>query len=295
MRKITFMLVMLICCMLTSESYSQEKNDTLYRVSTVDGNEYVGKIVARDAESITFNTKQLGNITIKTADIRKMSAVGDVKIENGKYYFDNPQTSKYFFAQNGYGVKKGEGYYSNVWIFLNEATFGITNNFSISTGVIPLFLFGAETPVWINPKLSIPLAKDKINLGVGAYVGTVIGAEESAFAFLYGSSTFGSRDQNLTFGLGWGAASGEFSKIPLITLAGTTRLSQRWYLITENHFLDYPESDGEPNSNLLIISAGARYAARKVGLDFGLFMPIQEGAGFFAAPWLGINVPFGKK
>jgi hypothetical protein len=290
MRKFIMVLAVLCCSILARQGYAQEKNDTTYRVATADGNEYVGKIVGRDADGITLNTSQLGNITIKNADIRKMTYVGNVRMENGKYYFDNPQASKYFFAQNGYGVKKGEGYYSNVWIFFNEFTYGVSDHFSISAGIIPMFLFGVATPVWINPKLSIPVVKDKFNLGIGAYAGTVIGEDNTGFAFLYGNSTFGSRDKNVTLGLGWGYAGGEMSKTPLVTLAGMLRISQRWYLLTENQFLSLPDADG-----LTILSAGARYAARRVGIDFGLFVPIEEGISFFAAPWLGINVPFGRK
>jgi hypothetical protein len=290
MKKIVTLIV-LACCVFSLQVFSQEKKDSVYRISTVDGNEYVGKIVSRSSDGIILNTSQLGNITIRNADIKKMSAAGEVRMEKGEYYFDNPQSSRYFLSQNGYGVKKGEGYYSNAWIFFNEVTYGFTNNFSLSAGLVPLFLFsGAETPVWINPKLSIPVARDKVNLGVGAYLGTVIGAEESSFAFLYGNATFGSRDKNVTIGLGWGAAGGEMSSTPLITLAGMLRVSPRWYLLTENQLLSFGADDG-----IAIMSGGARYAARKISIDFGLFLPLQSDVGFFAAPWLGIQVPFGKR
>ncbi len=291
MRKFIALLLILGCTMLTVQGFSQDKKDSVYRVETVDGNEYVGKLLSRDARGITLSTAQLGTITINSSDIKTMALVGDVKIENGRYYFDNPQSSKYFFTQNGYGVKKGEGYYSNTWIFLNEVTYGVTDFFSISAGTIPLFLFGVETPVWINPKLSIPVVKDKVNIGLGAYVGTIVGLEGSNFAFLYGNTTFGSRDKNLTIGLGWAAGSGEISSTPLISVSGMIRTGQKWYIISENYYI----SNSNDNGGLAVLSVGARYAARKVGLDFGLFAPIGEGAGFFAAPWLGVNLPFGRK
>jgi hypothetical protein len=289
MKKLLAVLVFL-CMLLSLKGFSQEKKDTLYRVVTNDGNEYVGKIVSRDADAIVLSTTQLGNITIRTVDIKSIRSLTDVRMEKGKIYFDYPQASKYFISQSAYGVKKGEGYYSNAWIFFNEVTYGVTNNFSITAGIVPLFLFsGAETPVWINPKLSIPLSRDKVNIAVGAYVGTVLGLEESNFAFLYGNSTFGNRDKNITLGLGWGVAGGEVASTPLITVAGMLRISQRWYLLTENQFLNLEDGDG-----ISFISGGARYAARKLGIDFGLFLPLTEDAELFALPWLGINVPFGK-
>jgi len=58
------------------------------------------------------------------------------------------------------GLHKGEGYYQNIWVFWNQASFGVTENFSLGFGIIPLFLFGGEagqySPIWVVPKLSYP-------------------------------------------------------------------------------------------------------------------------------------------
>ncbi len=64
---------------------------------------------------------------------------------------------------------------------------GVTNYFSIGAGIVPVFLFGGgATPVWITPKFSIPVVKDKFNVGAGALVGTVLGASGTGFGLLYG-------------------------------------------------------------------------------------------------------------
>ena len=271
-------------------AFSQDKNDSTYRVETVDGNEYIGKIISRDAEGISLQTATIGTINIKNANIKRITVISDVKIYEGRYWLDNPQSSKYFLAPNGYGLKKGEGYYQNVWIFFNQFTYGITNYFSVGVGIVPLFLFsGTSTPVWINPKLSIPVVKNKFNLGVGVLAGTVIGEDGGSFGVLYGTGTLGSRDRNISVGLGWGFAGDELSQTPTITLAGMYRTGPRWYLLTENYLI------GLEDEPLAIISFGARYVTRKLGVDFGLFIPIQSDVSFVAGPWLGINVPFGRK
>jgi hypothetical protein len=291
-KRLISLLALVLCMLLSVTVFSQQKNDSTYRVETVDGNEYIGKIISRDSSGITLSTVQLGTITIKAADIKKVTAISSIKIENGKNWLDNPQASRYFVAPSGYGLKKGEGYYQNVWIFFNQVNYGVTNYFSIGAGVVPLFLFsGAETPVWINPKFSIPVVKDKFNVGVGILGGTVIGLENSNFGVLYGTGTIGSRDRNISIGAGWAYSDGGLSKTPTLTLAGMYRTGARWYLLTENYYLGL--SEDQP---LVILSAGARYASRKIGIDFGLFIPFQEGMdGFVAGPWLGINVPFGKR
>ena len=290
MKKLIALLTLASCMLLSLQSMSQEKKDTTYRVETVDGNEYIGKIVSRDSSGITLSTTQLGTITIRAADIKRVSVIDSIKIENGRAWLDNPQSSKYFVAPSGYGLKKGEGYYQNVWIFFNQFSYGLTNYFSIGAGIVPLFLFaGAETPVWINPKFSIPVVKDKFNVGVGILAGTVIGLEESGFGILYGTGTIGSRDRNMSIGLGWGYSDGGMSKSPTFTLAGMYRTGPRWYLLTENYYI------GISDDPLAVISFGGRYVTRKLGIDFGLFVPLQQGEGFIAGPWLGINVPFGRK
>jgi hypothetical protein len=285
-----FFLLAVISCFLTVFGYAQSERDSIYRVITNDKNEYLGRLVKRDSVSVTLMTDKLGEITIKTADIKSIMAVDTRKLVDGQYWYENPQATRYFWAPSGYGLRKGEGYYQNVWVFFNQVSYGFTDHLTVGAGIVPLFLFaGSSTPVWITPKLSIPIVKDKFNLGVGALVGTVLGEEESGFGILYGSGTVGSRDRNFTLGLGWGYAGGEFAGTPTINFSGTYRVARGWYLLTENYYFDLGDEDP-----FALISFGARYAARNIGVDFGLFVPIGDIGSSIFAPWLGIAVPFGK-
>ena len=273
-------------------SWGQMTKDTsiLYRVETMDGNEYIGTLVSQDVDVIVLKTEQLGNITLKKADIRKMAPIEEGQIKDGVLWFDNPQATRYFFQPNGYGLKQGEGYYQNVWIFFNQFSYGITDNISIGAGIVPLFLFsGANTPVWITPKISIPVVEDKFNVGLGGMLGTVIGAEDAGFGFVYGTSTVGNRNSNMSLGLGYGYAGGDWANTPLISLSGMWRTGQRGYLLTENFFVSTVDGD------LLLLSFGGRRLIKNAGLDFGLFFPFLTEDSFFAIPWLGITIPFGNR
>lgn len=270
----------------------------LVKIETLDGNEFVGTISSEDSEKLVLKTKNLGEVTISKNDIKSQVVVNKSQIKEGILWFDNPQATRYFWAPNGYGLKKGEGNYQNIWVLWNQASYGITDNISIGGGIIPLFLFGGPSPVFITPKFSIPIVKDKFNIGGGALIGTVVGdygfEEEDinrSFGIVYGLSTFGSRDSNISISLGYGRAGGEWADSPLINISGLHRVSNRFYILSENYYLDV--GDGAVG----IISIGGRWIIKKAALDFILLRPIGKDVdmgGFIAAPLIGFTIPFGN-
>lgn len=268
---------------------SQDSIKTL--VETLDGNEYIGIILEQTTETIRIKTDKLGEISIPRAEIKRITQLTATKSKDGTYWLDNPQATRYFWAPNGYSLKKGEGYYQNVWVLFNQAVYGLTDHFSAGVGVMPLFLFGgASTPAWITAKFSVPVVKDKFNMGAGALIGTVIGEEDAGFGILYGITTIGSKDQNLNIGLGWGFAGGEMAKNPTVNIGGMIRTGAKGYFITENYFI------GTPDNFIVLMSVGGRRIIQRAGLDFGAFIPIGADIdSFVAIPWLGLTIPFGQK
>jgi hypothetical protein len=282
-------IILLALCLTTGLAFAQTEKDTsLYRIETKDGNAFIGHILSQDGESIELETETLGIIRLKRADVVTLERIGKDQIKDGQFWFDNPQSTRYFWQNNGYGLRKGEGYYQNVWVFFNQFTYGITDNWSVGAGIVPLFLFaGAETPVWLSTKVAIPIVKDKFNLGAGGLGGTLIGAEGAGFVFAYGTATLGSRDRNVSLGLGYGLAGGEFVDVPLISLSGMWRTGQRGYLMTENYLVSTSED------TFVMLSFGGRRMIKNAGLDFGLWFPFDTDA-FVAIPWLGVSIPFGR-
>jgi len=116
-------------------------------------------------------------MTIQWSEISSITDIEEDEIsEKGVYSQHNLQSTRYFFGPNGHGLNKGEGYYQNVWIFFNQISYGVTDYFSISAGVVPAFLFaGSPTPVWVVPKFSVPIKKDVLSVGAGGLFGTILG------------------------------------------------------------------------------------------------------------------------
>ncbi len=281
---------------------TQEKTATpdtiqLWHVITKDGNDYVGQLLSQDAEKIVLRTPSLGDLKIPKNQIKVLEPIKKTNLVEGHYWYESPHTTRYFFAPNGYGLKAGEGYYQNAWIFLNQVSYGVTNHFSIGAGIIPIFLFGAPAlPFWITPKFSVPIVEDKLNLGAGLLYANVIGTDVEAnggVGMTYGVITAGPRDKNITFGLGYGFAGGSWTKYPTLTMSGLFRTSEKFMLITENYLIP----TGGDLGNFGVLSAGGRYGGKTIAIDFGLFRPIGQefGPGFWALPWLGINASFGKR
>jgi hypothetical protein len=157
--------------------------------------------------------------------------------------------------------------------------------------MMPLFLFaGGSTPIWIVPKFSIPVEKDKFNLGTGAFLGTIVGEETGMFGLLYGTATIGSRDKNVSFGLAYGFAGGEWLNVPVINVSSMIRTGPKGYFITENYVIT---AEGEI---VVLLSAGGRSIIRNIGLDYSLWIPLGfEMDTFVAIPFLGITIPLRKK
>lgn len=264
---------------------AQSDTTKLRIVITHDGNEYLGTIVSQTDEALQLNTKNLGILNIKSGDIRKIMDAEKAQIKGKEIWLEHPQSSRYFISTNSYGLKKGEAYYQNVWIWFNQFAYGVSDHFSIGLGVVPLFLLsGTSTPVWITPKFSIPVSGGNFALGAGALIGTVLGEDDASFGFLYGTSTFGNRDNNLTVGLGYGYAGEDFAQRPTFTLSGMVRTGKRGYILTENYLFS---SDNESGG---IVSLGGRTVWTRVSLDYGGFIPVGDDVEFGIGPWLGIMI-----
>ena len=283
-------LLLIAVSLLNFKLFAQATDTTLVRIETKDGNEYIGTVVSEDDKTISLETEMLGVLTIKKADIRSRESIQSEQLVKGEVWFPNPQSTRYFWAPNGYGLKKGEGYYQNIYVFWNQFSYGITDNISLGGGVIPLFLLGGgPTPVFGTFKVSVPVVEEKVNLGAGVLAGMVLGEEQATFGIVYGVSTFGNRDQNFTLGLGYAFVDGDWASSPLINLSGMIRASKRMYFLTENYYV-HGEGDGGG-----VIGLGGRWLIKRASLDFMLAIPYGADMDtFIAFPAIGFVIPFGK-
>lgn len=252
-------------------------------VETIKGDSFEGFLIEQSPKEIVLITEDGLEIRIDMIRVQSME-FERIKTINESHY--NLQASRYFFGPNALGMKRGEGYYQNNWIFLNQVSVGLSDRFTIGVGTVPLFIFGvgAPSPIWITPKFNMPIVPGKMSVAVGGLFGSVVGLDQNnTFGIGYGAFTIGDHDKNLNLSIGYGMADGEWSSTPTVSLSGMVRLSKKFYLISENYLV----------FDTFIASFGGRSIWSEVSLDYGFFtLPMEIDA---LMPWLGITVPFKLK
>lgn len=269
--------------------------DSTYIFEMKDGNTYIGTVVVMEENKTYEVTTKIGVLWLSQADIVTVKKMDTSNVVAGNYWPTNPHSSRYFFSPSGYGLRKGEGYYQNAWIFFNQVSYGFSDYFSMGVGTIPTFLFGAGgdfLPIWITPKFNIPYQNGNGAFGVGSILLGIMGDDDvsTGVGLVYGTNTFGTRDKQLTLGIGFGYdTDGGFSRYPVFNASGLIRTGKNWAFVSENYFFTFDEFGA-------LISGGARYMGKRMALDFGGFIPVfADVDGLYVIPWLSVSVPFGKR
>jgi hypothetical protein len=231
-----------------------------FLITMKDGSTIQGTVVSESQQEIVMSTENFGIVTIKKDQIKSMILLESTNFKKGKYWFPNPNYSRYFISP-GIQLNKGDGYYQNVDLSLNTVSYGITNFFSLGGGV-ELFSTLAGQPIFIlTPKVGFKVSKSFWLGGGILYINSASYlADFGGLGIAYGSATYGNTNNNLTAGIGWGYFDHKWSEKPVITLSGMTRISQRFGLVTENWFVP----------NYSVFTYGVRFIGEKICVDIAL-------------------------
>ena len=263
--------------------YSQVPIDTIKNPERVvvkmnNGDEFRGKILSRDQNTIVLETTN-GTLNLISSNVRSIN----IDSYKGKFRFPNSNETRYFFGPSAIPIKKGKGYYQNVLLTTNFVNYGITRNFSIGGGVEFIsLLFGS--PIWfLTPKVGFKVAENS-HVGGGFIMAGF--AADGASTLGYGVYTLGSSETNITIGAGYGLIAGEFSNQPTVMLSGTHRVGNNVALLTENYFI--PVGTSTNYTGIL----GLRLLAPKNSFDFGLVFGPQISDIIPAIPFIGYTRSF---
>ncbi len=293
---LTILILGVICSPLLAQVKKEKKeNPKQVHLDMKDGNSIDGKLIDRRGDTVVVESTTLGMMKIHIANIKSINEFDEQSVLNIKnLYYENRHTPHGYFAPTAFGLRKGEGYYGNFYLFVHHLNYGFTDHFSVELSTETLSLLTNVSPfqvVYAVPKFSFNVNKD-VNLGVGVYIskfGSFFNrSNASSLTIPFGVATFGNRDQNLSIGVGTFLSGSFFSSTPsrvsVISLSGQFRLSKTLVLMTENYgfvtssFSEFPT---------IIGSAGVRYLGKKATFDLGI--------NSIRIPVLGFSLAFGNK
>ncbi|UYZ62562.1 hypothetical protein [Hymenobacter weizhouensis] len=205
-----------------------------YRVTLRQGTTFDGELTARQAQQLTFLTKDLGTVQVERSNILRLDELNSELSRRPASWFDIGNGNRLFFQPTARNLRRGEGSLQSINLFLLGANYGLTDN--VSVGLLTSLVPGVPLTdqfIAFTPKVSGQLSE---NAHVGGGLLYVRAGGESAGIF-YGNFTRGTADNNVTLGLGYGFVSGTVGSTPVVQLGGQTRVSRRVSLLSENYLI----------------------------------------------------------
>ena len=92
---------------------------------TRDGATMLGRLVGESVDSIRFQTTG-GMLLLARTSIAELRRIDPWNVHHGEYWPADPHATRLFFAPTGRMLKKGEAYFSDMWLFFPALTVGDT-------------------------------------------------------------------------------------------------------------------------------------------------------------------------
>ena len=283
-------LCLLLLTAIPTQAQSQETLvNTLVAITLTDGTQVQGTILRQDKTHITIATSSGLEVKVPRDSI---VSTRNIKSSNGALTHSDPNYSRLMFAPTGRPLRRGQGYWSNYYIFFPGITYGLTNQISMTAGlsVFPGLGLGDQL-LSLAPKIAL-YQNDDFALSAGTLYMSISDEGGGGMAFLVG--TKGSPDKSFTAGLGLGYINEkdepvDFAAHPVILLGSNIRLSDGLALISENWFITGENLglDEQP------IGIALRFFGKDLAVDLGAIIigkVIKEG---FPIPWLSAVYHFG--
>jgi hypothetical protein len=207
------------------------------------------------------------------------------EMRGGQLYRTDPNSTRLFLAPTGRGLKAGQGYFADYFLFFPTVAVGVTDFLALSGGVslVP----GAESQLaYFAPKLTFPISP-QVGLSTGL-LHLAIPEDTDDVTLGYAVGTFGNACNGLTLGAALPLNSNE-DKNPVLLIGGEAQMSNSAKLITENWIFT-------GNTTTVLFSGGIRFFGEKLAVDIALIGSDElfEGQGFPFVPWVDFSVFFGK-
>jgi hypothetical protein len=271
----------------TLETAATADTSRHHEVRLRDGSRLIGRIVAVTADSVRIELRS-GPVTVGRGAVAEVRQFTAANLHGTEYWPENPNPTRLLFSSTAFPLARGEGYYWNAWLILHGFAVGVSDRFTIGGGLAlyPGMDFG-ETFYFVTPKLTLTSGTGP-QVAIGALAGFIpdlgVGSDGTSLGILYGVSSLGTRERNLTGGLGWGYVGSDIANRPVIMIGGQSRLSRRVAFISENWFVPIDSYEGA-------MSYGLRFLGEKLSVDLAFVNSVSDPV-FPGVPWIGFAVKF---
>lgn len=187
-----------------------------------------GQIKFVTADTVGLMTPSGVAIALPETKIRDLHASLLSNGRGGKYYRADPNSTRLLFAPTGRGLRSGQGYFADYWIFFPTLAIGMSDFLGVGAGM-SIFPGASSQLLYVAPKISFT-PSESFSFATGfLYLGI---PESDDITLGYGVITLGSSEAALTggFGVPLTQDSDEF----IFLIGGELQTSNRTKLITEN-------------------------------------------------------------
>ncbi len=291
--KYFFSIVLIFLCYMGS-LFAQEQSvpDSLMSIRLKDGNELRGRIIERTETTLILQTSNGLEVKIPQSSIVTIKPVQG-RYQKGVFLRSDPNYSRLMVSPTGRPLRKGEGYFSDYYIFFPGISYGFTDHFSLMAGfsIIPGANFKDQLK-YLAPRIGFQI-NESVALSAGALFMSFF--DELGAGIAFGVATFGQQDKSLTTGFGFGYVREEgedfhFAQKPIILLGGNIRLSNSIALVSENWFF--------PGAGLNLkqqpFAIAVRFFGDRMAVDAGAILMLEILEQGFPVPWLSFVYHFGK-
>lgn len=292
MKQLYLALCLILTLLFCENLLAQEDGGRPVLLRLRDGTEISGNVLSEDKDHIIIESASLGKLNIQRSQISMVEYFQPGALRRD--WFPARSNGRNLFSPvTGFNPAKGEGYYQNFMLFVNQAFYGITDNFSMGVGLEFASLVGgsSEFPsIALYPKFTIPVVENKFQVGLGAVVTHLseYGPSTIDFSCYYTALTYGSPDRYFSAGLAFAHEDGDFQPGPIYIIGGQYRLTRSFALVTENWIADPLQGS--------LISLSGRLIGRKISWDFAMMIVVDNsfsfGVDLYPIPLLGLTVPF---
>lgn len=239
--------------------------DTVYELVLENGETYHGHVESSSGDVLVFRTLSGTRLEVDRSRVRELRPIRG-QVVGGEVWQPDPNRTRLFFGPTARALDTGEGY-----VGLFELVFGFG-----AVGIGDRLVLAGGTPVlpglmgdvfYLAPKLRVAtVGRTSVAVGAISFFATEE-VDEASVGIVYGVATYGSADNAVSLGAGWGfALSGSDSELandPVFMVGIERRTSERIKLVSENYVVLVDQIN-------VLASGGVRLLGQRFSADLGL-------------------------